>query len=329
MHPSFLEYLVDPVTKEPLVIQKISQTRSDSIIEGILVSSTSEYEIRDGIPRFVRHKAENNYAASFAFEWLRWGRVQFESDNIGKPMQGHTQGMFERIVGHNEANYAGQVVLDVGCGSGRFTDVVRRKGGRVIAVDYSAAAEVAYRNFEFDDQVLVCQADALALPIKPRSVDGPFSIGVLHHTPDPQKGFDELVNATRNGGWVAIAVYGKGGFYDSPRVTLWRSLFGALRPLFGYVPPLLYAYIGAYVIYPLTHIPVLGSALRLVYPNVNIPDRRWRVLDNFDAITPSYQSAHTSFQVFNWFKEAGLVDIEPSDWGSTAYHSRVDHGNRS
>jgi SAM-dependent methyltransferase len=323
MHPSFIEYLADPVTKEPLVIKKISQTKGDSITKGILASSTNEYEILDGIPRFVRHEKENDYAASFAFEWRKWSRVQFESDNVGKPMQGHTLNMFERIVGHKESNYAGQVIRDVGCGSGRFVDVVRGKGGRVIAIDYSAAAEVAYHNFEFDDQVMVCQADALALPIKGRSMDGAYSIGVLHHTPDPQKGFGEIAKTINNGGWIAISVYGKGGFYDSPQVTLWRSLFKTMRPFLGHLPPLLYAYIGAYVIYPSSFIPILGHALRLAFPSVRIPDRRWRVLDNFDAVTPSHQSSHTSFQVFSWFKKAGLVHIEPSDWGFSAYNARV------
>jgi hypothetical protein len=64
---------------------------------------------------------------------------------------------------------------------------------------------------------------------------------------------------------------------------------------------------------------MLGRAIRLPFPFTNLPDRAWSLLDTFDSLTPTYQSAHTSDEVFRWLKDAGFVDIRPSDWGSTAY----------
>jgi len=161
------------------------------------------------------------------------------------------------------------------------------------------------------------------LPIRSRTVDGAYSIGVLHHTPDPERGFRQIIGTVREGGWVSVVVYGKGGYYDSPRVALWRSLFRALSPMLGVRPPLLYSYLGAYVIYPLGKVPGLGHLLRLVFPVVRLADPQWRLLDTFDSVTPTYQSAHESYEVFRWFKHAGLVDIEPSNWGFSAYHGRI------
>ena len=57
--------------------------------------------------------------------------------------------------------------------------------GRVFALDYSTAIDVAKSNLEelHGDNLGVCfvQADALALPFKQNSFDKAFSIGVLHH----------------------------------------------------------------------------------------------------------------------------------------------------
>lgn len=50
-------------------------------------------------------------------------------------------------------------------------------------------------------------------------------------------------------------------------------------------------------------------------------------LDTFDSITPGFQSAHESYEVFQWFKKAGLIEIEPSNWGFTSYHG-LKPGNR-
>ena len=157
-----------------------------------------------------------SYSHSFGYQWHRWPKVQFESENVGKPMEGHTRQMWERITGISPSgvDLTGSVVLDMGCGPGRFIDVARSKGARVIGIDYSSAADVAAANFAHDPDVCICQADALRLPLRPNSVDGAFSIGVLHHTPDPKLGVAQAFHTLRPGGWFAVVVYGRGGYYD-------------------------------------------------------------------------------------------------------------------
>lgn len=152
-------------------------------------------------------------------------------------------------------------------------------------------------------------------------MDGAFSIGVLHHTPNPRKGFEEMGKTVKHGGWVALSVYGKGGYYDFPTVSLYRMLFKALWPLVKHYPPLLYAYLTTYGIRPLSYIPALGQLLRIVFPFVRLPDAQWSLLDTFDSVTPSYQSSHESYEIYQWFKESGMIEIAPSNWGFTAYHA--------
>jgi ubiquinone/menaquinone biosynthesis C-methylase UbiE len=71
----------------------------------------------------------------------------------------------------------------------------RAKNARVFGIDYSAAMEVAEQNFKHNPDVCICQADALILPLKPQTLDGAFSIGVLHHTPNPQRGVEQAFRA--------------------------------------------------------------------------------------------------------------------------------------
>ena len=79
MQKKFLDFLVDPFTKEPLMlIQEV--INDDEIESGILKSSIKEYPIINGIPRFVEHNAKN-YADSFGYQWNKWKKVQFESES--------------------------------------------------------------------------------------------------------------------------------------------------------------------------------------------------------------------------------------------------------
>ncbi len=50
---------------------------------------------------------------------------------------------------------------------------------------------------------------------------------------------------------------------------------------------------------------------------------RWSILDTFDSVTPSYQSAHEAYEVFQWLKTNGLVEIETSNWGFATYNGRI------
>ena len=320
MHVKFLPFLADPVTRTQLQLT-VLKAHGDQVLEGTLTSERgTTYPIVRGVPHFVPDAVARTYIDTFSYQWSKWSRVQFESENRGRVMEGHTRRMWERITGIRDEQLNGAVIAEFGCGSGRFIEVVRNKGGRVIGLDMSEAVEAARESFEGDTDVLICQADVLAPPLAPDSLDGAFSIGVLHHTPDPLRGFREIVKAVRPGGWVAVSVYGKGGYYDWSTVRFYRRIFQALWPLLGPRAPLAYSWFAAYVLGPLSYIPVLGLLLRAALPFVRLPDARWSFLDTFDSVTPKYQSAHESFEVFQWFRQNGLRDIAPSDWGFTAYH---------
>lgn len=320
MHRDFTQYFADPVTKEPLHLT-IARERHGRVIEGAFESSIARYPIVNGIPRFVDPQA-TQYASSFGYQWTRWPRLQFESENAGKVMEGYTRRMWEAITGMTGPAAADQVVLDIGCGPGRFVDVARAKGARVIGIDYSGAVEPAARSFAHDPGVCICQGDALHLPIRSASMDGIFTIGALHHTPDPACGVREAAAALAPDGWFAISVYSAGGFYNTRMVQAWRRLFVRLWPYAGHVPPLVYAHLVVRAARVLRYLPPTDRVLNALCPSKHLADIDWSVLDTFDSVTPSHQSAHTCHEVFTWLKRAGLHDIEPTTWAPTSFRGR-------
>ena len=115
--------------------------------------------------------------------------------------------------GFDLAWFRGKRCLDAGCGGGRYAIAMARLGAReVIGCDISAegladarqrAAGMSNVHFE--------EASVLDLPYPGESFDFACCSGVLHHTPDPERGLRELARVLRPRGKVFLLLYGKGG----------------------------------------------------------------------------------------------------------------------
>ena len=162
------------------------------------------YPIRGGIPRFVPSDA---YADAFSFEWKIHARTQLEID------WDSTLRSFEARSGYVPSELDGRLVLDSGCGMGRFMAVALSYGAEVVGVDLSYAAEQAYQNLGKHSKAHVVQADLMHLPFREETFDHVFSLGVLHHTPDPQAALMALSRHVRQNGSLSVSVYSR---YEYP-----------------------------------------------------------------------------------------------------------------
>jgi len=330
MHIKFLKLLKCPITGSPLKLKVARQLNNGFINDGTLISANNKhvYPIINGIPRFVDKQL---YSGSFGYEWHKWPKVQFESENIGKPMQGHTTKMFQKITRSKPTDIKGKYVVEFGCGSGRFLDLVKSWGAYAVGIDMSRAVDAARHNFANNPNILIVQGDVLNPPFRENSFDYGYSIGVLHHTPHPQKGLQALADLIKPAGRVACCVYPKGGFYDFPSVFWYRKIHNKLKQIFGaqigISSALAYSYFSAYPIHYLysiiRHIPYLGDKISMFlikYLLIELPirDPKWRILDTFDAITPYFASTHTYEELVSWFKQAKLKNITQTDWCATS-----------
>lgn len=99
------------------------------------------------------------------------------------------------------------MALDVGCGSGRWTQYLSRRAGFVEAVDPSSAILQAAARLEGTDNVRVTQAGVGALPFPDGSFDFVLCLGVLHHLPDTERSLGLCVSKLKPGGHLLLYLY--------------------------------------------------------------------------------------------------------------------------
>src|SRR5277367_430127 len=173
-----------------------------------------------GIARFVDTQ---HYAASFGFQWHRYQTTQLDNDEVREADRN-----FRIKTGLRPEELKGKLVLDVGCGMGRFAEVATRWGARVVGIDLSAAAEVAAINLA-SREFTAFQADAFALPFAPESFDIIYSVGVLHHTPDCQAAVKSLDKYLKPGGILSVWLYS--GYNKWYRFSdFWRQYTSRMKP---------------------------------------------------------------------------------------------------
>lgn len=180
--------------------------------------------------------------------------------------------------------------VDVGCGSGEAAESLRMTGGTVVCIDLTWAAVQRVR--ARTPVLQSCRADALALPLADRSVDQAIAMGVLHHTPDAQRGLEELMRIARQR--VVVMVYA--------RHTPYRLLYWLTRPLRRSVPVEVLRAVPDWVVWP---IQALMSLQVVRWVNAN--DARTLLADQYWTPTVTFHSEH---EITAWANQGGFELVE-------------------
>jgi ubiquinone/menaquinone biosynthesis C-methylase UbiE len=274
---------------------------------------SAEYPIVRGIPRFV---PAENYTDNFGLQWNTFAKTQLDS-YTGSEV---SRRRFCGYTGWSEQDISGQLVLDAGCGAGRFAEVALSLGARDIAVDFSSAIDAARKNLEGKGDIEFVQADINALPFAPESFGHVYCLGVIQHTPDPTRSFRDLAAVTAPAGRLAVDVYPK----------VWRNAASAkywIRPLTKRMSPETTLRVVERlfpILYPISaavdRIPVVGHYLKWMIPVAQYqgvhPDltdehaRAWALLDTFDMWAPAYDRPQSKRTIRKWFEDNGFLDVE-------------------
>ncbi len=202
MKERLLNYLVCPTCRGSLRCDA-SERADEEIKEGRLLCEGCKktYPIRDFIPRFVDgdlYESAKKTQRAWGYQWN-----VFDELHDSYPEQ-----FLDWIAPIGKEFFRDKVVLDAGCGMGRFTRLAAEFGAReVIGFDISRAVEAARKSSADISNVHIIQADMFSLPLK-QDFDFIYSIGVLHHLAEPYRGFKNLCRLLNKNGAILAWVYG-------------------------------------------------------------------------------------------------------------------------
>lgn len=204
MKERLLEYLACPACAGSIRLRSADERDGIEIMSGELECSDCRhvFKIVRGIPRFadLEKIEEEKQATADKFGWS-WTEFTQEDEKYDEEFLGWVAPVQAEF-------FKDKAVLEGGCGKGRHTRRVAGWGARdIVAVDLSAAVEVAFASTRGIENAHVIQADIYHLPLR-QVFDYAFSVGVLHHLPDPRAGFRSLVSKVKPGGHASAWVYG-------------------------------------------------------------------------------------------------------------------------
>ena len=206
--PLVLDLLRCPACAGALALSAGDMAADGHVMTGSLrcESCATSYAIQRGVPRLVARALTQQVEATvdaFGWQWQQANRL------IKDPRFSAPDVFLDFIHPVTREWFEGKIVLDAGCGLGRFTSSAARFGARlVVGVDLSDAVDSAFDNTRQLDNVAIVQGDILRLPLAPR-IDYAFSVGVLHHTSDPRGAFLHIVSKLVPGGSISAWVYGR------------------------------------------------------------------------------------------------------------------------
>ena len=170
----------------------------------------------------------NDYHENFGFQWNRFNKLQLDSYN------GSTESR-DRLLFQSELNpidFKGKLVLELGAGNGRFTEVLLGMGARVIAVDFSSAIFANHQNhleYVKNGSLMCVQGDIFKLPIKKSCFDIVICYGVIQHTGDNigcMKAISEYLGPKSK---LLIDIYSNSLKHFNPWIYLIRPFFSMLN----------------------------------------------------------------------------------------------------
>jgi SAM-dependent methyltransferase len=247
-----------------------------------------------------------NYAEAFGLQWRTYRKTQLDS-YTGTTL---SRDRARRCLGEDcwAALQRGDLinVLEVGCGAGRFTEILLATGARVTSVDMSSAVEANQDNFPHSESHRIVQADVRQLPFVPRQFDVVFCLGVIQHTPYPEETIGKLYEQVKPGGWLVIDHYTYTLSELTKSALLFRMLFTRLSPEMGLrcceglvnvlLPVHKVARRSGIAHALLTRVsPVLDYYRAL--PLGDHLQREWALLDTHDSLTDRYKHFRTKGQI--------------------------------
>lgn len=346
-----LEWLVCPICADAgaLSVESWRDTTGE-IDEGLLTCRACAriYPIIDSIPRmlpdplrhltvsyhsefFARHadrlasfsapgqrqdewwRAEGRTIRSYSYQWRKFKDMFPDWEQV----------FLDSVKPVTRDFFPGKVGLDGGCGFGRSLFYSATYGAEMIGLDLSEAIEAARENTRQFENVHLVQGDIFHPPVRRASLDFVYSIGVLHHLPDPKGGFLSLQRLVKPGGPVFIWVYLRGRGRQIAAFTVMRAISTRLplRLLNAATLGLAAAHWLMWIapFKALTRIGATRLAGRVPFAFYARYPFRALHTDWFDGLSVPLQRYYRRDEIADWYREAGHDRVRiDEDWNGRA-----------
>ncbi|NQZ85564.1 MAG: methyltransferase domain-containing protein [Nanoarchaeales archaeon] len=313
------------------VKKSISEIWNIDICDGSIKVGNKFFKIRDYVlineTAIVKdiNKTRNNWE-----NW--WTKIRKKSDvDLYDKLWVESERKLDAEPLFVESDFKNKVVMDAGCGVGRYEPLFSKFGAKnIIAVDLGKQVFKVYSQEMPKENIHPVQSDLMSLPFKKEIFDTVASHGVLHHTPNPYKTFKNISNYLKIGGVQAIYVYhkewwhfsahSKSYFVDfaySTAILIWQSI----RKITSRMPHWFiigFCYLLACkgtVDQSLKNsnsnfLQILGKISFSIPPicfiGVNFHER---VVRNYDHYSATFNYFQTIDEVTEWFRLAGFSDL--------------------
>lgn len=318
LRPALMALLACPGCRGSLEILEATEARADALRSGTLrcTGCAASFAVRRGIPRFGPGPADavaRDTAASFGYQWQSYARRIPEWKRRCQEFFG----------GFAPGELGRGVVLDAGCGYGRWLAEVAEGGGTIVGLDLSEAVDAAASYVGAAGDCHLVQGDVLNPPFKPGVFETVYSIGVLHHlTRGAAEGIRALRPLVRPGGLLFVWLYGIHRGDDRPGVyPLCRRLTRRLpRPALSLLSALLAVAVSLAFVWPKRLLALLPPTRRL---SDRIPFHTYRDLpmselrtDLFDMFATPIEHGYGRGAVRAMLEGAGLLDVDVTALGT-------------
>ena len=116
------------------------------------------------------------------------------------------------------------IILDAGCGNGRFTNEAAKSGAELIGLDLGWGVNSAFEHTRKANNIQIVRGDLFRLPFSDKTFDRVFSIGVPMHTGNAKQAFNSIARTVNLRGLLLGLCMGKA----NSNMKFWMPSFGWL-----------------------------------------------------------------------------------------------------
>lgn len=349
MKKSLLEIIRCPVTGSELSLSEVVNENGE-IKSAILTSDDGRhsYPVINYIPRLLADS--KNYSESWGKLWGETAAIlrdsytgeNFHEETLFGEYGGEENDGVGSPFGFNwPRDLSGQRVLEIGCGTGNFTELLYSTGAELLSVDMSTAVDTLAPEVVLHPNVNVVQTDINTPSILRNRFDRIWLFQVLQHTPVPADTLMTMRELLRENGSISFTSYGGDVRYNPLSYRIIKKIPPGIQwPMIALLTP------GLVRLKYWLRVPFSSGSFfyrlvsRLLYVadprDIYIQVRRGQmndyhfskyyfrtgdhdylikfvVLNTFDRITPEYTNNASHEMIEGWLADAGYSSFET--WG--------------